>query len=315
MANHESSNPTVTNCTFTDNSADNDSGGGMFNETDCSPIVTSCTFSGNQAWNGGGMENTCGMANMSSNPTVTNCTFTNNSAFYYGGGMDNYQSSPSVTNCIFSGNSASYGGGMENYESNPTVTNCTFTGNTSSDYGGGMDNYQSSPMVTNSIFWSNTPTNGPQIYDYLSSSTVAYSDIQGELLPGPGNINANPCFVGSGNYRLLPGSPCIDAGNNNAVPAGVTTDLDGFPRFIDDLLTSNTGNGIPPIVDMGAYEFLRSDINYDGTVNSVDFALFASQWLQTGCGECGGADLPGDGQVNWADLRELAKWWLAGTAP
>jgi hypothetical protein len=305
MGNHESSNPTVTNCTFTDNSAYNDSGGGMYNETDCSPIVTGCAFSGNSAaYGGGGMENTCGMDNEPSNPIVTNCTFSQNSA-YYGGGMDNYGSSP-------------------------IVINCTFTTNSASDSGGGMDNYQSSPMVTNNIFWSNTATNGPQIYDDdLSSSTVAYSDVQdGWAGAGTGNINADPYFVGSGNYRLLSGSPCIDAGNNNSVPLdyadldsdGSTTepipfDLDGFERFIDDLCTTNTGNGTSPIVDMGAYEFLRSNINHDGAVNFEDFAIFALQWLETDCGECCGAELTCDGQVNWADLRELTKWWLAGTAP
>lgn len=57
------------------------------------------------------------------------------------------------------------------------------------------------------------------------------------------------------NLRLSAGSPCIDAGDNNEVPSGVTTDLDGNPRFIDDPDITDTGNGTPPIVDMGAYEF------------------------------------------------------------
>jgi len=91
-------------------------------------------------------------------------------------------------------------------------------------------------------------------------------------------------------------------------------DLDGFPRFIDDLCTTDTGNGTPPVVDMGAYEFLSSDINHNGSVNFTDFALFALQWLQSGCGKCCGADLTCDGQVGWADLHEFVRWWLAGTA-
>ncbi len=55
-------------------------------------------------------------------------------------------------------------------------------------------------------------------------------------------------------YHLLPASPCIDAGDNTAVPAGVTTDLDGNPRFVDQPEVPDTGNGTAPIVDMGAYE-------------------------------------------------------------
>ncbi len=42
--------------------------------------------------------------------------------------------------------------------------------------------------------------------------------------------------------RLLGSSPCIDAGDNSAIPPSVVVDLDGNPRII---------NGI---VDMGAYE-------------------------------------------------------------
>jgi hypothetical protein len=163
---------------------------------------------------------------------------------------------------------------------------------------------------------------------------------------GPGNIDADPCFVEpgywdangtpgdanddfwvDGNYRLLSNSPCIDAGDNNSVPPDYADldgdddtneptpfDLDGFPRFIDELCTTDTGKGTPPIVDMGAYEFLSSDINHNGAVNFTDFAPFALRWLQSGCGGCWGADLTCDGQVNLADLREFAEWWLAGTS-
>jgi hypothetical protein len=84
---------------------------------------------------------------------------------------------------------------------------------------------------------------------------------------GTGNIDNNPAFVdpdgpdnidttADDNFRLSPGSPCIDAGNNECVPAGLTGDLDENPRFIDDPDTDpDTGNGSPPIVDMGAYEY------------------------------------------------------------
>ena len=51
-----SSSPTLTNCTFSGNSAD--SGGGMYNYDGSSPTLTNCTFSGNSADSGGGMYNT-----------------------------------------------------------------------------------------------------------------------------------------------------------------------------------------------------------------------------------------------------------------
>ncbi len=41
-----------------------------------------------------------------------------------------------------------------------------------------------------------------------------------------------------GNYHLAAGSPCIDAGDNDAIPAGVVQDLDGAPR---NVASSETG--------------------------------------------------------------------------
>jgi hypothetical protein len=64
-------------------------------------------------------------------------------------------------------------------------------------------------------------------------------------------------------------------------------------------------------VDIGADEFVYlGDIDFDGDVEFVDFATFASHWLDNNCGKCGGADLTGDGIVDTNDLAELAENWL-----
>ena len=97
------------------------------------------------------------------------------------------------------------------------------------------------PMIINSILWNNS---GLEIYDDPSSQTVAvYSDIQGGFT-GTGNIDLDPSFVNEavGDYRLGPGSDCINAGDNSAVSTAY--DLMGNPRIADG------------IVDMGAYEFI-----------------------------------------------------------
>ena len=80
-------------------------GAGMLN-IDGNPTLTNCTFTENSAGAYGG-----GMYNDSSSPTLTNCTFTENSASYSGGGIYSYDSSPTLTNCILWANSDS--GGMD----------------------------------------------------------------------------------------------------------------------------------------------------------------------------------------------------------
>ncbi|MCD4781549.1 MAG: right-handed parallel beta-helix repeat-containing protein, partial [Candidatus Omnitrophica bacterium] len=254
-------------------------GGGMNNEGG-SPTVTNCTFSGNSAnWDGGGMS-----SRNSSSPTLTNCTFSGNSADMYGGGMSNFFSSPILTNCTFSGNSAQdSGGGMLNEGGSPTLTNCTFYGN-SADIGGGIFNeVNSNPTLTNCILWGDSPD---ELYNYSSSPVVSYSNIQGGYA-GIGNIDADPLFIDpdgpddilgteDDDLRLSAGSSSIDAGDNDAVPTdtldldgdGDTTepipyDLAGNARFIDDPATTDTGNGTAPIIDMGAYEYKRGPIYVD----------------------------------------------------
>lgn len=64
--------------------------------------------------------------------------------------------------------------------------------------------------------------------------------------------------VSTGDYHLLPGSACIDAGDNNAV-AEIETDLDCGLRRIDDPDTepdpADPNGASKPVVDMGAYEY------------------------------------------------------------
>jgi len=62
----------------------------------------------------------------------------------------------------------------------------------------------------------------------------------------PGNINADPLFTGPGDYRLLPGSPSIDAAGNS--PGGPAVDYTGAARPRD-----GDGDGIA-VSDQGAFE-------------------------------------------------------------
>ena len=189
------SSPTVSNCTFSGNTA-GWAGGGMFN-WGSSPTVTGCTFSGNTANYGGG-----GMINYDSSAKVSNCTFSGNTA-NYGGGMYNKFSSPTVSNCTFSGNTVTnvnghdgIGGGMYNSSSSPTVSNCTFSGNTTDYQSGGMYNKLSSPTVSNCTFSGNTATNGNGggMNNTSSSPTVTDSSF---CFNAPDAIDGSPLHADS----------------------------------------------------------------------------------------------------------------------
>jgi predicted outer membrane repeat protein len=243
MAN-SGSNPQIANVMFSGNWAN--SGGGMANTSNSSPFLTNVMFSGNQATtDGGGMT-----ISINSNPVLTNVTFSDNRATS-GGGIYSDRSSPRLTNVTFSGNRADNGGGMYILLGRPMMTNVTFGGNRADTTGGGIYiDYNSNSTLVNSILWGDSPD---EIYNSGGILIIAYSDVYKPtgVYSGTGNINADPLFVTpitataapttTGNYRLLAGSPAIDAGNTLSVTAA--TDLDGNPRV----------SGAE--VDMGAYEY------------------------------------------------------------
>ena len=305
---------TITNCTISENTAEGkfnqrDGGGGVY----CyhsSPRLTDCTISDNAAdgTDGGGF-----YCYWYSSPLITNCTISGNTAHANGGGIyGNEHCSPVLTNCKISGNKANDdGGGVYLYYSHnlATLTNCTISGNIANDNCGGFVSVGGGGItLTNSIFWSNEPL-------LLCGYAVAsYSDIEGgfygdEIIaadpafadPGYWDANGTPGdpnddFWVDGDYSLLPGSPCIDSGDNTAVPPD-ESDLDGdgdtaerapldlgfLPRFVNDPDTVDSGVANPPnypnVVDMGAHEFQVAsfpvgDLNCDGTVNLFDIDPF-----------------------------------------
>jgi hypothetical protein len=98
------------------------------------------------------------------------------------------------------------------------------------------------PTIINSIVWGNTNYN---LY-WVPEGYVSYSDIGGLFFVGQNhNLNVEPAFADTAHddYRLLPSSPVIDAGNSTQ-PGIPAVDLDGQPRI---------QNGR---VDIGAYEAL-----------------------------------------------------------
>ncbi|HEY1686825.1 MAG TPA: right-handed parallel beta-helix repeat-containing protein [Tepidisphaeraceae bacterium] len=285
IANMAESNPTLTNCTLNGNTAmqsQSGSGGGMY-DVNSSPTLTDCMVTGNSAPDsGGGIISNGGVLTMANctitgntdgtagggidnrgSATLTNCTITGNTTGSEGGGGISNGGSLTLVNCTLSGNTAGMGGAIYNNSNNgatATLTNCTLSGNTAVTGGAVYNNSKNgaTATLTNCILWGDTAsrsgneTSGGAI-------TITYSDIAGGYA-GTGNINANPMFIRSvgtngttdyGDLHLQFTSPAIDAGSNAAVPAGVTTDLDGNPRFFD---FPGANNGAGAVVDMGAYE-------------------------------------------------------------
>ncbi len=295
-----------------------DCGGGMFNPNG-SPTVIDCTFARNAAaGRGGGLYNA-----HYANPTLINCTFAGNKAAF-GGAIQNLAgSNPVLINCACVGNLAHHrGAGMCNRFSSPGLTNCTLSGNSANARGGGMYSFGGSPSLANCIFWGNCDRGGTGASAQIDGTApvVQYSCVQddlagdGNVYPGIANVDGDPRFVRNpddggdgwgvgdnddyGDLRLQPGSPCIDAGNNTAVAADLA-DLDddgdtteSIPidrgrreRFVDEPGTPDTGNGTPPIVDMGSDEY-QLDCNGNGIPDPCD----------VDCGSPGGVcDLPGCG--------------------
>ena len=298
------SSPTVANCTFILNRAKGDGsehGGGMFNQGSDVTIV-GCVFTLNNAERSGG-----GCYSESSDMLIVDTIFDNNRAATEAG-MYFSNGALVMDRCQFLDNNAGYCHGALSIrnESTSIITNCLFNDNEASEYDaavGGLsiggkglvanctftDNHaqycwelsaDADVLVTNCII---DDANASAIC--TSGSNITYSLVPKEWEgKGQGNITGDPQFVDpvGGDFRLAPGSPGIDAGNNAAVPRGVELDLDGNPRFLDDFDTKDTGLGRPPIVDMGAYEFQGVtclwDLDGDGVVGTGDLILLLGSW-------------------------------------
>jgi len=173
---NESSNPTLTDVDFVNNSAGR--GGGLYN-SGSSPILTDLTFTGNSATGTDSVYGGGGMYNSGGSPILNAILFESNTAVKYGGGMYNHNSSPILEYIEFSGNSSVSGGGMYNSGGNPKITDVIIDGNTA-DYGGGMANGECNATLMNVTFSDNIGNvHGGAIYNAWSSPTLTNVTVSG----------------------------------------------------------------------------------------------------------------------------------------
>jgi len=312
-----SSRPTIRDCVLTNNTATG-VGGGIACWSGSAPLISNCRINANQADDGGGVY--C----EDSDPVVVNCVISGNTAKYSGGGVLCYAGShPRIVNCVITGNRAMWGTGL--------ACDTYYVSDSSGLTLGPIGLLAAANCIIRN------GGNEIRILQPEYPATVSYSDVQGGW-SGTGNISADPLFVRAGywdtagtpeagddrwidgDYRLTTGSPCIDAADNQSVPADSSdVDDDGdvtepFPfdfnrtvRFLDEPSRSDTGNGTAPIVDMGAYEYIpdcnangvpdvqEPDEDGDGVIDDCDDCPHDPEKTEPGACGCGAADVDEDG--------------------
>ena len=253
-------------------------------------VLTNCRMAGNWAGHNGGAID----AWTATGFTLTNCTISGNSAGQSMGGVDGWDAANGVVaNCIVRENTP----GQLDLHPGGVVRFSNIQGGWT---GEGNINVDPAFLGGPSGVWTADGTYDPQMLQVTFTDGLAVwseNELVGKLLnpddsqPLQFQIIANTAttvtvradwatiedgasWVAAGahfeinDYRLGAGSPCIDAGDNSAVPAD-DPDLDGDadrdeytpydvdfkPRLLDDFDTPDSGNGAAPIVDMGAYEF------------------------------------------------------------
>ncbi|MDY6786237.1 MAG: DUF4347 domain-containing protein [Cyanobacteriota bacterium] len=266
---------TVTDSTISGNSTTGDfsGGGGIFSNG--SVAVTDSTISSNSAMerdsDGGGIYASVAV-------TVTDSTISGNSAIgsdSEGGGIFS-KDAVVLTNSTVSGNQAGSSGGGIYGALGGAINSSTITGNTADSDGdgtgdgGGIGTSDDGTFeVRNSIIAGNFD-NSAMGNVYPDVLTVGGGDINGDANNLIGDILGANGTIGTGSdltfasagitdisevlnpladnggatqtHALIPGSPALDAGDNNEIPMGVTTDQRGANR------TLNT------TVDIGAVE-------------------------------------------------------------
>ena len=239
---------------------------------------------------GGGIANADG--NIFQNWIASNGTFDGEETFQ-GGGIWNCRAK--IFNNFILYNVAEQGAGLADC-SGPIVHN-TILYNDAVTTTGGI--FKSSSLVQNNILWGNDAPLWPQIDP--GSTTPTFCLVQDWEFSGFNNITSQPLFLESrpddptkGNYRLLEGSPGIDAGGIIGINQ-FTLDIDNELHGHDgDGLGKNAHIGDGSDIDIGADEafhgiaFIRhyifgfydwelpvllemeSDANSDGEINIMD---------------------------------------------
>lgn len=203
-----------------------------------------------------------------------------------------------AVNCLFIDNSAPLSGGAVRNEGFFDAINCTFVGNVTDGVAGTFDtNSGDTTLIVNCIVVNDSPDSHVGVGTFLPLFSIVPEAPTGTP-DSNGSFNADPMFVdaSSGDYRLMAGSPAIDAGRSLGTfgeidITSIAFDLDGAVRNRDDADTPNTGVAVWDLnIDIGAYEFqpagvvsdCLADQNLNGVLDPGDFTAWVANF-NAGC--------------------------------
>jgi len=214
---------TVTNSILSGNTAAGPAagGGGIYNAAGGSVTIRHSTLANNVGSAGGG-----GIVNEPGGTvTITRSSLSSNKTFDpgVGGGIDNL-GSLTITNSTISGNSGRSSGGIANLGGTVMITNSTISGNSGQNAGGVSGSVvalQNTILALNESFFAPDCSAVTSLGNNLIGSTTKCDIIlqPSDLIGDPGlDTFIDDGTPGNGHYPLLPFSPAIDAGNDEACP-------------------------------------------------------------------------------------------------
>jgi predicted outer membrane repeat protein len=240
-----------------------------------SPVFDNVRFINNYAVEGGAVYSTA-----EAHPVFRNCQFIDNYAFH-GGAVELSSGSATFEHCLFTGNyvDSGYGNAIYAFDADKLdIIRCTFADNSTA--ASPVLYMDASPTQLTSSIIANNGCSSP-VESHAASLLVEYLDVFGNssgdyvgTLLGKegvaGNISSDPMFVDSstGDYQLMEGSPCIDAGD----PL-LPLDPDQTIADIGAYYYHGTGGGPPPVPDgaPGTSPMLASRLDALGTQINVSW--------------------------------------------
>ena len=265
---------TITNCVFSGNSNTQYNGGAIYNQSNALTITDS-TFTANTAANGS--DGGGGIYSLAGSVTITNSVFSANTASH-GAGVSCYDCTLNVSGSIFSGNTTPNGSGAGIYNEYGVVTisSSSFTGNGAawgegggSIYsGGGIGSltiadsifsgnsatgspggaiFSESPLhISMSTFTTNSAGTGGAVFNDANNSTIANSTFSGNSASASGTNGGG--VLNSGSLIL---SNSTIAGNSVPDSGGGIGSLEGTLTLRNTIVAHNSGGNCAGVISNG----------------------------------------------------------------